>query len=106
MSRPKSGPLGKPRYVPGYRKQLPPAPVEPPPLLKEFYRGFQIAGLGLCGLQAERNAVNRAWARKIVEAPNAAARAEVLAEERRLTVPSPLPVRRRRSCWTEDDVLS
>jgi hypothetical protein len=37
------------------------------------------------GLNAARRQIDRYWSRKIYDAPNAKARAEVLAEERRVT---------------------
>ena len=54
------------------------------PLIREKYRGFGLACYGCAELVLARRNVDRIWARKIYDAPNAAARAGVLAEERQL----------------------
>ena len=59
--------------------------ANPLPLIKEFYRGSPIAGFGFSELNAARAAIDRQWARKICEAPDAAGRAAVLAEERSIS---------------------
>jgi hypothetical protein len=55
------------------------------PLIHQKYRGFRFACYGCAELDLARRNVDRIWARKIHDAPNAAARAGVLAEERELS---------------------
>ena len=75
----------------------------PPPLIKEFYRGSHILGFGFLGIEAARREIDRQWARRICEAPDRAGRAAVLAEERRLREASkPRCSRRRGVAYSED----
>lgn len=55
------------------------------PLIRGKYRGFSLACYGCAELDLARRNVDRIWARKIYDAPSAAARAAVLAEERTLS---------------------
>jgi len=55
------------------------------PLIHEKYRGFKLACYGCAELNLARRNVDRIWARRIYDAPNVAARAAVLAEERSLS---------------------
>jgi hypothetical protein len=77
--------------------------ANPLPLIKEFYRGSHIAGFGFSELNAARAAIDRQWARKICEAPDAAGRAAVLAEERQLRLASKPPPSRRRGAENSED---
>jgi hypothetical protein len=55
------------------------------PLIREKYRGIRLACYGCAELDLARRNVDRIWARKIYDAPNAATCAEVMAEERSLS---------------------
>jgi hypothetical protein len=52
-------------------------------IVKEWYRGYALA-CELYSMPAARKAVDRVWAERIACAPDAKARAKVLADERRL----------------------
>jgi hypothetical protein len=67
------------------------------PLIREKYRGFGLACYGCAELVLARRNVDRIWARKIYDAPNAAARAGVLAEERQLMEASSKPIHKKSS---------
>ena len=61
------------------------------PLIREKYRGFGLACYGCAELVLARRNVDRIWARKIYDAPNAAARAGVLVQK---SVSARMPRRR------------
>jgi hypothetical protein len=62
--------------------------------MREQYRGHCIRYLPH-GLSSARAAIDRLWAKKICDAPDAKARAEILAEERCLTASKQIKQTRR-----------
>jgi hypothetical protein len=66
--------------------------------LGEYYRGTQITAASLADLVAKRAAIDRSIAKRLFDAPDAASRALILAEEKALRpAPQPRPPRRSKA---------